>query len=285
MASPSPPSSIAALSALDMTKVVPLITGGGSGIGLGLTKEFIKRGSPKAIITGRRESVLQQAVKELGGDEDGKVVYKVSDAGKADDRQALFEWIKEHHPDCNALVNNAGIQRPIPPAKDLETPWEVRAPEIEINVAGPIHLASLFIPYFLQRPATTATEPTLIVNVTSGLAYIPFAPGPVYSATKAAMHSYSMAMRYSLSETNVRMIELAPPAVQTNLGMDATGNPHDFGEPLDEFCTGVMDKLQAGEVEIGYKFSDTARLADRQTRNGMMEGLAKMMHVPKISQS
>ena len=141
-------------------------------------------------------------------------------------------------------------------------------------------MSSLFIPYFLSKK----DETTLLVNVTSGLAFVPFVSGPVYSATKAGLHSYTMAMRYSLSDTSVRMIELAPPAVQTNLGFDATGNPHAFGEPLDEYCAAAMDGLVSGEVEIGYHFSEAARLGDRATRDGMMLNLANMMHVPKISQ-
>jgi uncharacterized oxidoreductase len=255
-------------SPVDMTKIVPLVTGGGSGIGLGLVKEFVKRGSPKVLITGRRESVLQETVQQF---ENGVVQYKVSDAGSASDRQALVEWIQSNHPDCNALVNNAGIQRPCPPSKDT-APWEERATEIEINVAGPIHLSTLFIPYFLEKKDQT----TLLINVTSGLAFVPFAAAPVYSATKAAMHSYTMALRYSLQNTNLRVIEVAPPAVKTNLG-----GSHDFGEDCDEYCLATMDRVAAGEAEVGYKFSEAARLGDRATRDGMMENLAGMMNVPK----
>eukprot|EP00978_Attheya_sp_CCMP212_P015347 scaffold39580_cov62-Attheya_sp.AAC.5 len=120
--------------ALNMKNMIPLITGGGSGIGLGLAKEFLKRGSPKVLITGRRLEVLEQAAAQHTGP--GQIFYTVSDAGNASDRASLLEWVKEHHPDTTALVNNAGIQRRGSPSDDTGS-WEERAAEIEINVCGP----------------------------------------------------------------------------------------------------------------------------------------------------
>jgi uncharacterized oxidoreductase len=256
-----------AFKAIDMTKILPLVTGGSGGIGLGLVKEFLKHGSPKVLITGRKEAALQTVAEEF----QGRVFYKVSDAGKADDRIALLEWVKENHPDCNSLINNAGIQRPFAPVQDTAI-WEDRAAEIEINLNGPIHLSTLFIPYFLAKPETVC----IFANVSSGLAFVPFCAGPVYSATKAAIHSYTMATRYSLQDTNVRVVEIVPPAVKTNLG-----GSHDFGEECDEYVEATMVRVAAGEPEVGYKFSETARLADRATLDGMMVHLATTMHVPK----
>jgi len=256
---------------LDMTKMIPLVTGGGSGIGYGLVCEFLKRGSPKVIITGRRDKVLQEAASKHP---EGKIAYKVSDAGSAQDREALFLWIKAEHPDCNALVNNAGIQRRIGAVDDLRACWAQRAPEIEINFAGPVHLTSLFLPYFLSR---RHHEQCMIAQVSSGLAFVPFAGGPVYGATKAALHSYTMAMRYSMVETNVKMVEIVPPAVKTNLG-----GSHNFGEDCAEFCAHVMERIEKGELEVGYKFSETGRLADRATLDGMVTQVASMMNVKKF---
>ena len=256
-----------ALEAIDITQIVPLVTGGGGGIGLGLVKEFLKYGSPKVLITGRREDALQKVAEEL----EGKVFYKVSDSGKADDRVALLQWIQENHPDCNVLVNNAGIQRRVDPANDNAS-WEERASEIEINFAGPVHLSNLFIPFFLGKPESVC----ILANVSSGLAFVPFCAGPVYAATKAAIHSYTMAMRYSLQDTNVRVVEIIPPAVKTNLG-----GSHDFGEDCDEYCAATMARVAAGEPEVGYKFSDVGRQADRAALDGMMLGLANTMKVQK----
>jgi uncharacterized oxidoreductase len=253
--------------AIDMTQIVPLVTGGSGGIGLGLVKEFLKHGSPKVLITGRREAALQTIAKEF----QGRVFYKVSDAGKAEDRIALLEWVKENHPDCNSFINNAGIQRRLAPVQD-DAIWEDRATEIEINLAGPIHLSTLFIPYFLAKPETVC----MFCNVSSGLAFVPFCAGPVYAATKAAIHSYTMATRYSLQDTNVRVVEIIPPAVKTSLG-----GSHDFGEDVDEYVAATMARVAAGEPEVGYKFSEVARLADRATSDASMVHLATTMHVPK----
>jgi uncharacterized oxidoreductase len=257
------------LSPLPMQQLVPLVTGGGSGIGLAFVKEFIQRGAPKVLITGRREDVLQAVQQQYPA---GTIAYKVSDAGNTADRVALLDWVQQEHPDCNALINNAGIQRRVPLAEDLETKWEDRVPELEINLHAPIHLCTLFIPYFLQK------DMAVIANVSSGLAFVPFTAGPVYSATKAAIHSFTMSLRYSLEDTDIRVIEIVPPAVKTNLG-----GSHDFGEELDEYAAATMDRIAGGELEVGYRFSENARLADRATLDGMMNNLSTMMHVPKIA--
>jgi uncharacterized oxidoreductase len=155
----------------------------------------------------------------------------------------------------------------------LKTTWEERVTEIEINLHGPIHLCTLFLPHFLQKK----TEITVLANVSSGLAFVPFASGPVYAATKAAIHSYTMSLRYSVQDTNVRVIEIVPPAVKTNLG-----GSHDFGEELDEYIVATMDRIAAGEMEVGYKFSEMARNADRATLDNTMNQLAATMHTTKF---
>jgi len=256
---------------LDMTKFIPVITGGGSGLGFGFVKQLIGMGVPKILITGRREAVLQKACAEYPD----KVFYKVSDAGKEADRDALLEWIKTEHPDCNALINNAGIQRRVAPTND-NAPWSERAAEIEINFSGTVHLCTLFIPYFLSKAPTQC----VIANVSSGLAFVPFVAGPVYGATKAAVHSYCMAMRYSLEGTNLKLVEIIPPAVKSNLG-----GSHDFGEETDEYCASAMQNLAAGHEEFGYKFSESGRNADRATLNTMSANLAEKSNVPKFTVS
>jgi uncharacterized oxidoreductase len=261
----------ATLHPLDFKKIVPLVTGGGSGIGFGLVQEFLKRGSPKALITGRRLDVLEKAASQFPG----RIFYQVSDAGSATDREALLEWVSTQHGDCNALINNAGIQRQFPLALDTGS-WDERATELEINLHGPIHLCTIFTPYFLNQTKDSDDKMALIANVSSGLAFVPFPAGPVYSATKAAIHNYTMSLRYSLSDTKVRVVEIVPPAVKTNLG-----GSHDFGEELDVYAAATMDRVEAGEAEVGFGFSETARLADRATVEGMMENLATTMHVTK----
>lgn len=262
------------MSPMNMKQIIPLITGGGSGIGLGLVKEFLKRGSPKVLITGRRHEVLQAVADEFPQ----KVFFQVSDAGSPADRVALLDWIQTEHSDCNALINNAGVQRRIALAQDTAS-WEERVSEIEINLHGPIHLCTMFTPYLLSKSVDSSTgNLALLANVSSGLAFVPFAAGPVYSATKAAIHNYTMSLRYSLSDTHVRVVEIIPPAVKSNLG-----GSHAFGEDLDEYVQATMDRIEAGETEVGYNFSERARLADRDTLDGMMNQLATMMPIDKFS--
>ncbi len=101
-------------------------------------------------------------------------------------------------------------------------------------------------------------------------------PGsPVYSATKAAIHNYTMAMRYSLEGTNVRMIEIAPPAVKTSMNSE-------FGDEVGVYCAATMDRVEAGEVEVGYNLSETMRLADRSSQLGVMNELAAMFSTPRF---
>jgi uncharacterized oxidoreductase len=251
---------------INMSKVIPLVTGGGSGIGLGLVVEFLKRGSPKVLITGRREAVLKEAAAKYPG----QIFYLVSDAGSVTDRESLLKWIKSNHPDCNALVNNAGILRNVAPAVDTAA-WEERATEIEVDFAGPVHLSSIFIPWFLSK----ANDECFVANVTSLVAFVPLTQAPVYSATKAALHNYTAAMRYSLEGTNVRMIEIVPPAVKTDMMSS--------GEDRDVYCAATMDRLQAGETEIGFNASETMRLADRPATLAMMGELATLLKTPRFS--
>ena len=202
------------LQALPMSKLIPLVTGGGSGIGRAFVDQFIQRGAPKVLITGRRESVLQATQASYPS---GVIEYKVSDAGNVKDRVELFQWVQTNHPDCNALVNNAGIQRRIPLVEDMETTWEERATEIEINLNGPIHLCTLFLPHFLQKKE----EVTVLANVSSGLAFVPFASGPVYAATKAALNHVTRLLAVSLAP-DIRVNAVAPGLVDTPLTADWT---------------------------------------------------------------
>jgi uncharacterized oxidoreductase len=172
--------SAAVLVPIEMAVMVPLVTGGGSGIGLGLVEEFLKRGSPKVLITGRRLDVLQKVAETYPG----KIFFLQSDAGSAKDREALLEWVKAEHSDCNALINNAGVQRRIPMSQDTAD-WQERVAEIEINLNGPIHLCTIFTPYFLSK----TNETTLLANVSSGLAFVPLPAGPVYSVREGEIQS------------------------------------------------------------------------------------------------
>ncbi|NIK67320.1 SDR family NAD(P)-dependent oxidoreductase [Paenibacillus sp. BK720] len=215
-----------------------LITGGSTGIGLAFAERFMKAGNT-VIVTGRREQVLQDAQDKLPG-----LITKVSDLSNEAERIALFDWVTATYPDINVLVNNAGIQQRFSVIKaDAKNDWAYFNKEISTNIEAPLHLAILFAPFFTEK------ENAAIINVTSGLAFTPFAIAPIYSATKAALHSFTISLRHQLSETSVEVIEVAPPAVNTDLG--GTGL-HVHGEPLDAFADGIFQGLREGKSEIGY---------------------------------
>lgn len=239
---------------LDISSSTVLITGGSSGIGLGLAKNFVQEGA-SVIITGRREKQLKEAAEELNRLGTKKVVYRVNDVERIEERLALYNWIISEYPETNILVNNAGIQQrhPFIPNEVISEniSWEEREKEIQINICAPMHLSHLFITHFRQMKKKTA-----IINVSSGLAFTPLALIPIYSATKAAIHSFTMSLRYELVNAipTIQVYEVIPPAVQTNLG-----GSHAFGEPLDEYCEATFQRLKKGEQEIGYKNSDEGR--------------------------
>jgi uncharacterized oxidoreductase len=234
-----------------------LITGGASGIGLGLAQRFAQAES-KVIVCGRDENKLRAARESTPG-----LVTYACDVAKASDREELVRWVTREHPQLDVVINNAGIQRRVqlPQAEA----WAECEAEIAINFHAPVHLCRLFIPHLLTR------ERAVIVNVTSGLAFIPAAFVPVYAATKAAMHSFTVSLRQQLASTPIQVIELVPPAVNTDLGGVGL---HTSGVPLDEYCDAAVESLGRGDLEIGYGFSEKARLASRAE----IDEILKRMH-------
>lgn len=237
-----------------------LITGGATGIGLALAARFVQTGS-EVIICGRREDKLQEARQKYPA-----LHTRVCDVADEGERVALFEWATKEFPNLNVLVNNAGIQRRGSFVEDQE-PWAERRKEIAINVEAPIHLSALFIPH-LRQQATAA-----ILNVTSGLAFTPGTFALVYSATKAALHAFTMALRHELSNTSIQVIEIVPPAVNTDLGGVGI---HTMGVSVDEFADSIMQRIAAGELEVGYGRSEKARLANRDEINEMVRMMSKL---------
>lgn len=213
-----------------------MITGGASGIGLAFAEQFLKEGN-EVIIVGRREEKLSEAKKKYP-----LLHTRVCDVSIERERNQLYEWIIKEFPSVNVLVNNAGIQQRV---NLLNAPndWKYYQKELAINMEGPIHLSMLFIPHFKKQKEAT------IINITSGLAIQPGIWVPVYSATKAAMHSFTVTMRQQLEDTGVEVVEVLPPAVNTDLG---GAGLHTFGAPLHDFITGIFDGLRKGRLEIGY---------------------------------
>ncbi|MEC0700465.1 SDR family NAD(P)-dependent oxidoreductase [Bacillus haynesii] len=245
---------------MELTGSTVLITGGASGIGFAFAERFMKAGNT-VIVCGRRESKLKEAKEKYP-----EMTTRICDVTVEAERLALFEWVKEHHPGVNVLVNNAGIQQRYHILKaDVKDNWADYNKEITVNMEAPIHLAMLFSQYFAEKAGKTA-----IINVTSGLAFTPMAIAPIYSSTKAALHSFTMSLRHQLSETGVEVIEVAPPAVNTDLGGVGL---HDFGAPLDEFADAIFKGLEEGRLEIGYARSEEAL---RMSRDEIDESVSQM---------
>jgi uncharacterized oxidoreductase len=214
-----------------------LITGGASGIGLGLTERFVKENNT-VIICGRRESLLKEISEKLPS-----VVTRRCDLSKAEEREDLFKWISEKHKDLNVLINNAGIQQRI---SISDNDFYKRAKEeIEINIESPVHLISLFI---------NLKSLNTIINTTSGLSFVPLAQMPVYCASKAFFHSFTLSLRHLLKSKNIEVIEMIPPALNTDLGGKGL---HSNAPPVSDFIEDVFIQLKQGKSELTSGFSES----------------------------
>lgn len=194
---------------MQTTKNTILITGGSTGIGLAIAETFIREGN-EVLICARRESKLIEAKNKIA-----KLHIRVCDIGQKAEREALYQWATTEFPNINMLFNNAGIQKEV----DFTTGaynLNEEENEVEINFTAAVHLSALFIPYFLKQQNECA-----VVNVTSGLAFIPLKIVPVYCATKAALHTFTVSLRSQLFKTNIHVFEMAPPIVKTELHRDA----------------------------------------------------------------
>lgn len=212
-----------------------LITGGGSGIGRGLAEAFHAKGN-QVIIAGRRQSMLDAVVAA----NPGMMAYSV-DMADADSIVAFAATVIAAHPGLNAVVNNAGIMvvEDLPGGDYLP----IAESTIATNLLGPIRLTSALLPHLLVQPRAT------ILTVSSGLAFVPMAATPTYSATKSAIHAYSVALRHQLRNTAVEVLEIAPPYVQTELmGSGQANDPSAM--PLNAFIDETMTLL-AGSPEHG----------------------------------
>jgi uncharacterized oxidoreductase len=215
---------------MNITGNTILITGGGSGIGRGLAEAFHAAGN-QVIIAGRRPQPLEETCAANPG-----MAFKTLNVESAEAIRAFAAQITADYPALNGLINNAGVMR----AENLlAEPFDLTDAEATIttNLLGPIRLTTALLPHLRQHAKAT------VINVTSGLAFVPLTVTPTYNATKAAIHSYSQSLRYQLRETSVQVIELIPPAVQTDLMPGHNENPN--GMPLAAYIQESMALLQA----------------------------------------
>lgn len=205
-----------------------LITGGGSGIGRGLAQALHSTGN-KVIIAGRRPEPLQEVVRANPGM--ASLVLDVADPASI---RTVAERLAHEHPALNVLVNNAGIMRFESVVADSTGTADAEA-TIATNLLGPIRLTAALLPQLCKQERAT------VINVTSGLAFVPLAATPSYSATKAALHSYTQSLRFQLRGTPVEVIELAPPLVATDLTPGQRDNPRAM--PLEDYVRESMALL------------------------------------------
>ena len=221
-----------------------LITGGASGIGLGLTGRFIQENNT-VIICGRREAALREVAAKFPS-----VITKMCDLSVEADRLELYNWVEENHSDLNVLVNNAGIQNWMNVSDNNF--YQKANEEITTNVLAPIHLTTLF---------TNLKSLDTIINVTSGLAFIPLSKVAVYCATKAFLRSFTLSLRHMLKSTNIEVIEMIPPALNTDLGGKGI---HEGHPAVSDFVDSVFQQLKEGKTELTFGTSEARANANNQ---------------------
>jgi uncharacterized oxidoreductase len=206
-----------------------LITGGGSGIGGGLAEAFHDLGN-QVIVSGRRKKALDSVTAAHPGMKSLSV--DMQDPGSLRDfaARAVAEF-----PAINVLINNAGIMRRENLLSQQPNLADAEA-IVATNLLGPIRLTAALLPHLQKQPHAT------IINVSSGLAFLPMVITPTYCATKAALHSYTLSLRHQLRKSAVEVLELIPPYVQTDL-MDGANDPRAM--PLADFIRGVMEILKS----------------------------------------
>ena len=234
---------------MNLTNHTILITGGATGIGLALAEEFLKHGNT-VLVCGRREDKLKEAKEKFP-----QLHTKVCDVTDQKGREELLRWVTGSFPELNVLVNNAGIQREVSFTDGSYNTAEVTK-EVETNLLSPLHLSALFIPHLAKKPEA------YIINITSGLGFAPIARMPVYCSAKAAMHSISLSMRHQLRNTSVKVFEIAPPIVDTELDQGARkkrGMTH-FGITAAECAAMAIDALQNDVYEAALGQANGLRL-------------------------
>ncbi|MBY8856770.1 SDR family NAD(P)-dependent oxidoreductase [Nocardia sp. CA2R105] len=214
---------------MQLTGNTILVTGGGNGIGRGLATALHRMGN-RVVIAGRRRAPLEAVTGANPG-----MRYLQLDQGDPEDVRRFTAEVTDRFPGLDVVINNAGISH----VEDLATgDTETAQAIVEVNLLGPIRLTSELLPTLMSRPRAA------ILNVTSGLAFVPNASMPTYCATKAALHSYTQSLRFQLRDTAVQVIEIIPPRVRTELADGLDLDP-DTMMPLNSYVAETMSLLQA----------------------------------------
>ena len=249
---------------MKLEKRTVLITGGTSGIGLELARQLHQRGNT-VIVTGRDQGKLDAVKRELPG-----VHTFMSDVSDPLAIATLHDNVIAEFPELDTLINNAGIMRNLNLNQDRGLKDVTR--EIEINLSGPVRMVQQFLPHLKTRTGA------LIVNVSSGLAFIPIPASPVYCATKAAIHSFTQSLRVQIDGTGVTVVELAPPAVETPLlrAEFAEEMKGQKGMDVKVLARRAIAGIEAGKTEIRPGLSNVLKAMSRIAPQFMLRQMVKM---------
>lgn len=248
---------------MNITGNTVLITGGTSGIGRALAEAFHERGN-QVIIAGRRQSMLDEITAERPG-----IASVQLDVDSEASIATFSEDVQRRFPKLNVLINNAGIMQ----AEDYTASQVDPSTALGIlntNVSSVLRLTAALLPHLRQQPKAT------LIATTSGLAFVPMAAFPTYSGTKAFLHSWLDAVRFQLRDTNVEVLELAPPYVQTELtGLHQVNDPRAM--PLKDFIYEVMQLLESGNTPRGEILVENVKGLRWAEKNGNYEKILNSM--------
>lgn len=249
---------------MKLTRKTVMITGGSSGIGQELARQLLARGNV-VIVTGRDPAKLAATEQRLPG-----VHTLQSDVSDPTAIAALHDEVLARFPALDVLVNNAGIMRNLDLKQSRDLLDVTR--EIETNLCGPVRMVQRFLPHLSTR------QGALIVNVSSGLAFVPLAISPVYSATKAAIHSFTQSLRAQLDGTGVTVVELAPPGVETPLfrGEFAAEMKAQKAMDVTVLATRAIAGIEAGKLEIRPGQSNALKVMSRIAPDLIFKQMVRM---------
>ena len=241
-----------------------LITGGASGIGFELVKQLSALNN-RIIITGRDQAKLDKAKKQFP-----QIVTIQSDVSDAKEIESLFDQVTKDFPDLNILINNAGIMRTIN-LHDSSNDLVDLTKEIDINLYGPIRMVKKFLPHLKKKQAAA------IMNVSSGLAFVPLPMSPIYCATTAAIHSFTLSLRVQLKNSKIKVFELAPPATATELlaGHNSDDMKGVTIMPVDKMVQTAIQGMQNDLFEIRPGQSNQLKFMSRVAPQFILNQLSK----------
>jgi uncharacterized oxidoreductase len=244
---------------MDLKNSTVLITGGTSGIGLEFVKQLIEQGA-KIIVTGRNPDTLNATKRRFP-----EIHIFQSDVSNPRDIEELYAQLTQAFPELNIIINNAGEMRLLDlqdNTKDLENITR----EIDTNLSGTIHMVHRFLPHLIKKQSAA------IVNVSSAIAFLAYSPAPVYSASKAGVHAYTMALRLQLRKTNVKVFEVIPPGVNTNLQNDwvLKPNPNQMMD-VDKMVSVAIKGLLKDTPEIRPFLVKVIKLLSRTMPNQLIK--------------